>query len=165
MAKRLREDDGPSQIVTEERGTKRHAAEEAWPLPENCQHAAGPGWELRLPGKHHGSPALGHPLAGEPLRPANQAAAAAAAAVAGHHWQQHPHQQHQQQQHAHAAAAAVEAAGLAGLAPNSIDIDWHSPEQVAALLRMLHVERLQRHGQQLPEEYCGNPGCSGQTHR
>lgn len=129
---------------------------------QNLQRAASPSWDLLAAGAaaaKHSLAALppGHPL-GEPLRPANQAAQAAAAEGL------HPSLAHDQDQRSprhspnHGAAAEAEqqqqraAAELAAL-QCSVDIDWHSPEQVAQLLRMLHVERLRRQGLQLPLEY------------
>ncbi|KAL4447864.1 hypothetical protein ABPG75_005083 [Micractinium tetrahymenae] len=162
MAKRVREDDlTHSQVVVDERGAKRHAREGAWALPENRQlEVPLPGWDLLPASKQH-APLAGLPLAGEPLRPANHDAAAAAAAAACHPQQQQQLEQQQQgqQQQAHQQqqqgqqqlAAALAAAGLG--AGFSTHIDWRNPEQVAALLRALHLERLQRQGQQLPDEY------------
>lgn len=78
--------------------------------------------------------------------------------------QQHLQQHHQQQvEHTsphhsphhtatHQAAASHAAAAAAEMGCEA-SIDWGSSEQVAALLRMLHMERLRRQGLELPLEY------------
>lgn len=132
------------------------------PLPSTCLQnqqlaSALPQWELPPASKQHaalpGLPSLG----GEPLRPANHDAAAAAAVgslpLPTHLQQQQqqleqqehvPKQQAQHQQHQQQPRLG------SGCSTN---IDWHSPEQVAALLRALHWERLQRQGMQLPDQF------------
>ena len=97
--------------------------------------------------------------AAEPLRPANQLGVASAAAHEQQQQQQiapegpagqWQHYQHLQQQH---GAALDPAPPPLDPAAATIAVDWRCPEQVAALLRVLHIERLARQGQQLPPEY------------
>jgi hypothetical protein len=98
---------------------------------------------------------------GEPLRPANQAAPddAAATYLTQHQQQQQQisPQNSQEQAPQHPAlqhdAASAQARAAAAELRCQVDIDWRSPEQVAQLLRMLHMERLRRQGLQLPAEY------------
>lgn len=159
MAKRLREDE-PSQVVTcEERSAKRQASG-AGGVAENLQHGLPLGWDPSAPVKQ---PLAGPPAAhtllpgGEPLRPVNQQTGhGAAAAAGGQHPPQHQQQHHDPQQQ-HPPELPLDAAELAAAAAAAGcgDIDWRSPEQVAHLLRILHMERLRRLGQQLPPAYRG----------
>ncbi len=107
----------------------------------------------------------GVPVAGEPLRPVNHDAGSVAMAghssLEQHLAEQQPDpqqqqqaqqaQQQQQQQQEQQAQQQQAVAALAELGSGfSTHIDWHNPEQVAALLRALHWERLQRQGVQPP---------------
>ena len=129
-------------------------------LLQNLQHGLPLGWDPSAPVKQ---PLAGPPAAhtllpgGEPLRPVNQQTGhGAAAAAGGQHPPQHQQQHHDPQQQ-HPPELPLDAAELAAAAAAAGcgDIDWRSPEQVAHLLRILHMERLRRLGQQLPPAYRG----------
>lgn len=127
---------------------------------QNLAHAVPAGWDA-LPVSHASAKQLLAPPGCEPLRPTNQASPdAAAAANLSHHQQQQYSLQESQQQQQHPALqhdAACAHAGAAAAELRCQDIDWRSPEQVAQLLRMLHLERLRRQGLQLPAEYLQQP--------
>ena len=61
--------------------------------------------------------------------------------------------QQEQQEQQEQQREQREQLGALGALGGAVNIDWRSPEAVAHLLRMLHLERLHRLGQQLPAGY------------